>query len=169
MPLSHSWTKQNYRWLLVMLAYLVIRLCLQGSKSSFQLTRSSNFMPSLAVYGLVVCVVVSSTLMLFLVHFSPTNPCNLIWVYLAFRRLKITTAEAFTVYDWGLVTASYWSCHWLSPSLSSSSYHLSSVLASLSHFESLLRHCDPVGHMFTWFMIWFVRTFSNGQYVWKSE
>lgn len=107
MPLSPSWTKQNYRRMLVMLTYLVIRLCLEGSKSSFQLTRSSNFMPSLActhsVYGLVVlCVVVSSTLILFPTHFSP--PRNLVWVYLAFRRLKIITAEAFKVCDLGLGT-----------------------------------------------------------------
>jgi len=154
-PLIHSWTKQNYRWLLVMLTFLVIRLCLQGSKSSFQLTRSSNFMPSLActhsMYGLVlVCVVVSSTLMLSLMHFSP-HPSNLVWVYLSFRRLKIITAEAFTVYDWGLVIACYWSCHCLSSSVPSSSYHFSSILASLSHFGSILRHCDPAGHMFTWF------------------
>jgi len=94
-----------------MLTYLVIRLCLQGSKSSFQLTRSSNFMPSLActysMYGLIlVCVIVSSTLMLLTTHFSPSpSPPVILYVCTLYSLdLKLSQLNRLqsTIEDMGL-------------------------------------------------------------------
>lgn len=148
MPLSPSWIKQNYPWLLVMLTSLVIRLCLQGSK----------FHAIIGLYPFSVRTlprVCSSKLYINVISHVLQPLRNLVWVYLAFRSMKIIRTEAFTVYYWGIVTGVITGYRRQCLFLLSLFVNIGLTISFWVTIASLWPRRSHVC------MIWFVRTFTN--------